>query len=211
MINQSDRKKNLSACIIVVLYAIGFFGILSPYRNFFLLLTPINLLLSTILLYINHKEFNKSFVVFSIFCYLAGFFIEVVGVKTGIIFGEYSYGATLGKKLFDVPLIMGCNWLMLIYSAGVICEKINVPLIVKCLIGATMLVSLDLLIEPVAIKFDFWNWQQLQIPIQNYVAWFVTSVILLFIFYKLPFNKNNQLAKVLYIVQLIFFSLLNIF
>jgi putative membrane protein len=43
--------------------------------------------------------------------------LEVVGVKTGLIFGEYKYGSTLGIKLFEVPLIIGFNWVFVILGS----------------------------------------------------------------------------------------------
>ena len=49
--------------------------------------------------------------------FLLGFVVEVVGVQTGLIFGSYSYGATLGVKLFDTPLLIGLNWIFVSYSS----------------------------------------------------------------------------------------------
>ena len=209
--NQKDKTLFVSTLILVILHLCGFIGMITSWRNFFLMLTPFNLILSTALLFFNHKQFNKSFFIFCVIGFFFGFFIEVAGVKTGAIFGEYSYGNTLGIKSFEVPWVIGLNWLMLVYSAGVICHKLNINIILKSLLGATMLVTLDFFIEPVAIKSDFWSWQQINVPIQNYIAWFLASILLLFVFHKSQFDKNNKLAKALYIVQLMFFTLLNVF
>ena len=35
---------------------------------------------------------------------LIGFVIEVIGVKTGYVFGSYSYGDSLGFKILEVPV-----------------------------------------------------------------------------------------------------------
>ena len=69
-----------------------------------------------------------------------------------------------------------------------------------------MLVLLDWLIEPVAVKYDFWQWTNTVVPMQNYIAWFIISALLLFIFNKFEFQKNNKLAQALYIIQLVFFA-----
>ena len=41
---------------------------------------------------------------------LIGFIFEIIGVKTGLIFGHYKYCNGLGTKVFDVPLIISLNW-----------------------------------------------------------------------------------------------------
>ena len=117
----------------------------------------------------------------------------------------------LGMKLLDVPLVMGLNWLMLVYSVGIICNQLKTNIFFKSILGAMMLVTLDFFIEPVAIRSDFWTWQNIHVPIQNYIAGFTASVLLLLMFHKLKFNKNNKMATALYIVQLVFFILLTIF
>jgi len=75
--------------------------------------------------------------------------------------------------------------------------------------AALMMTLLDFLIEPVAIAYDFWSWEAVSIPIQNYGAWFLISAVLHFVFNKLMPESNNPLAiKILYI-QAIFFLILN--
>lgn len=208
---QKDKRLFVSTLVLVILHVAGFIGIRSSYRDIFLQLSPINLLLSTVLLLLNHKEFNKPFYLFCGITFLSGFFIELLGIKTGLIFGSYSYGNTLGFKIAGVPFIIGINWLILVYSVGVICNKLNISLFFKSLLGAAMLVILDFFMEPVAIRHDFWHWNALTIPTQNYIAWFITGFLLLLIFYRSSFEKDNKLAQALYLVQLVFFILLGIF
>jgi putative membrane protein len=208
---RTEKILSISTIILVILHVAGLLGILSPYRNLFLMLSPINLLLSAFLLFINQKELTKSFYIFCVVSFLAGFFIEVIGINTGLIFGKYTYGASLGFKLINVPLIIGINWLILIYSIGVICNNLKINIIYKSLLGAAMLVILDFFIEPVAVKYDFWLWNNSVVPVQNYIGWFVTSSCLLFLFHKMEFNKSNNLARALYIIQLVFFVILATF
>jgi putative membrane protein len=47
---------------------------------------------------------------------VAGFFIEAIGVNTGLIFGNYVYKTTLGWKFLETPLIIGVNWILLTCS-----------------------------------------------------------------------------------------------
>lgn len=208
---QKDRTLFLSTIMLVVIHLAGILGIHSSYRDMFLLLSPFNLLISCLLLFLNHRDFNKNFYLFCFICFTAGFFIEVLGVRTGLIFGNYKYGNTLGLKILNVPIIIGLNWLMLIYSIGMICHRLNATIIVKSLTAAAILVVLDLFIEPVAVKYGFWNWISTSPPLKNYIAWFIVSFLLLFIFNSFNFTKSNRLAQSLFIIQLVFFISLTFF
>jgi putative membrane protein len=205
-----SKKILYSAIFLLIIHTVGIVGLNSSFKDLFLLLTPLNLLISVATIYLNQNELNSPLFIASCIIYLLGFTVELVGVKTGLLFGEYNYGNTLGFKLFDIPLIIGLNWLMLIFSVGCILDSFHPSSILKSIIGAFMLVFLDFIIEPIAIKFDFWNWENGIIPIQNYVVWFLFSMLFLLIFYNFQFNKNNLIAKLLYLIQVIFFALLTI-
>lgn len=205
-----NKKILYSAVFLLIIHTVGVIGLNSSFKDLFLALTPLNLLISVAFIYFNQKEYNKSILIASILIYLMGFTVELIGVKTGLLFGEYNYGNTLGLKLFNIPLIIGVNWLMLVFSVGCILDSVNRSFLAKSIIGAFMLVLLDYLIEPIAIKFDFWTWQNGIIPFKNYVAWFLFSFLFLMIFYKFQFDKNNSIAKLLYFVQILFFGVLTI-
>lgn len=207
---QKDKRLFVSTIILVVVHVAGIIGLQTEYKDLFLMCTPINLVLSIGLLFWNHNDFSKSFFIFSVLTFLTGYFVEVAGVKTGMIFGHYSYGKTLGFKLLNVPVIIGINWLMLIYIVGVIFNKLNVPGVLKSLFGAVVLTTLDFFIEVVAIKYDFWKWSNYTPPIQNFVAWFIVSFLLLLLFNTMNFSKNNKLAQGLFIIQLVFFVTLSV-
>ncbi len=205
-----NKKILYSAIFLLIIHTVGIIGLNSSFKDLFLVLTPLNLLISVAFIYINQKEYNQSLLIASILIYSLGFIVELIGVKTGLLFGEYSYGNTLGLKLFNIPLIIGANWLMLVFSVGCILNSANLSFVLKSVIGAFMLVFLDFLIEPIAIKFDFWTWQNGIIPFKNYLAWFLFSFLFLTIFYKFQFDKNNSIAKLLYFVQILFFGVLTI-
>lgn len=203
------QKKYIPHSILINAHLVGLVGLLSPYKELFMLLTPLNLILSGIVLFYHHKTFNGQFITFSILIFSLGYLVELIGVKSGKIFGEYSYGQTLGIKLFEIPIIMGLNWLNLIYAIGILFHKTKFHLIIKSFLGASALTFLDFFIEPVAIKFDFWTWAEPIVPIQNYVAWFVFSFLFLIIFYLFLFKKENKMAFTFMLVQLSFFFILS--
>ncbi|MES2515602.1 MAG: carotenoid biosynthesis protein, partial [Bacteroidota bacterium] len=74
-----------------------------------------------------------------------GFFIEVLGVKTEIIFGSYYYGKALGLKFFAVPILIGVNWAVLLYSTAQLSKFKND--MANALFGAALMVGLDFFIE----------------------------------------------------------------
>jgi putative membrane protein len=92
------------------------------------------------------------------------FALEVIGVKTGLVFGEYKYGETLGLKLFEVPLIIGFNWILVILGTISVAQLITKNVLANSLIAATISVIFDLVLEPIAIKLDYWQWSQNVIP-----------------------------------------------
>jgi len=203
---QKDKFLFVSILVLAIIHLAGIIGIHSSYRELFLAFSPVNLIISCILLFLNHKGFTKAFGIFCLIIFASGFIIEAIGVHTGIIFGNYKYGNTLGIQFLNVPVIIGLNWLMLIYSVGVICNRFyNSSALLKSLFGAIMLVFLDFFLEPVAIKYDFWSWNKIVIPFQNYIAWYIFSFLMLLLFYSFNFKKDNKLAAPLFIIQLVFF------
>lgn len=214
--NTTDNihKTSQEKIAIYALITIHFFGILGiaflPTQPMFISATPFSLISTSFILFYFQKEWNLSFIVFAVITFLTGYFVEVVGVKTELIFGTYYYGKTLGFKLFSVPVIIGLNWLMLTYASGVISRVIISSPIIASLIGSAIMVGLDILIEPVAIALDFWKWSGGIIPLKNYIGWFIISFLLQILFHNLKFDKNNILAKYVLFVQAIFFIILQI-
>lgn len=72
------------------------------------------------------------------------------------------------------------------------------------------MMGIDFLIEPVAINYDFWKWEENSIPPQNYIAWFLISFVMLLMSEKILTKRTNKLAIVLFITQLLFFLVINV-
>ncbi|MDX1940559.1 MAG: carotenoid biosynthesis protein, partial [Saprospiraceae bacterium] len=174
--------------------------------------TPFNLLISLGIMLIFHPNWNKSIIYFLFTVYLVGFGAELFGVQTGLLFGNYEYGRILGIKIWDTPLIIGVNWVILTYAAGVIFNTL-LPYqhwILRSILAALLMVGLDILIEPVAMDLGFWSWEHDIVPLQNYMGWFLVALPLLCIFNITQKDVQNKVAIVLFILQIIFFLALNI-
>lgn len=196
--------------LIVVFHLVGLIGLLiTATRPLFLQLVPFHLLLMALLLFYTHDKFNNKFAYFFLCIFIVGFIVEWIGVHTGKLFGNYAYGPTLGIQLDGIPIIMGVNWFLLIYAAGVSLQYLPIKSIgLRVLIGALLLVLLDLLIEPVAIRLNYWHWVGDAIPTNNYLSWFIISMAFLLVFELLRFKKQSLVAVILLASQFIFFAAL---
>lgn len=211
-------KKNLAIYLIIAMHFFGFVFMQFPQtKPLFLALTPLNLIVSGGFLLYYHSQKSKLFYIFVGIAFLVGYWIEVIGTKTGIIFGQYWYGKTLGLKVLDVPLLIGVNWAVLVVATGYISEKIcsfitqkSISIALKFILGAILMTGLDFLIEPIAIHLDFWQWQNNHIPTQNFVAWFIVALLLHFLYAQLKIEKRNDIAIPLYFSQIMFFGLYNV-
>jgi putative membrane protein len=201
---------NLAIVVLSILYSVGIAGILLPIHDQFILLTPINLLVSLGIVLYFHKDWNAAIYRYLIIAYVVGFSAEVFGIQTGLLFGEYQYGPVLGWKIWGTPLMIGVNWVMLGYCAGVLANVLlkEQHWALRGTLAALLMVGLDVIIEPVAIAYDFWHWEQVEVPLKNYIGWFLVALPLecLFTFW-LP-NVRNKVAIALFILQILFFGIL---
>lgn len=203
------RTYYAAVALLVAMHTAGAVGLWHPVsRPWFEQLVAFNLIVTAAIASFFHRDFRPAFLLFALVTFLTGYLVEVAGVHTGVIFGQYAYGSALGVKLFDVPLLIGVNWLVLIYCTNVITNRLFSSIWLKIIAGAGLMVLLDFLIEPVAVRYGFWQWENQVIPLQNYVAWFVTSLALSALFHRLTFNKNNPVAPVIFLVQFLFFAAL---
>ncbi len=206
-----SNKILLFKIAITIFHLVGVLGMsITSLRPYFQLLTPFHLLLSTVLLLVFHKGWNLPFYAFMIISFLLGYGAEVAGVHTGLPFGNYSYGPVLGYQLFQVPLLIGINWLLLVYLSGGILHHIIKSDFLAAILGSLIMVFLDFLIEPVAVKLDFWTWENDVIPVSNFLGWFGVAFFIHLIYRKLNFEKYNPLSLFLLINLTVFFMLLNI-
>ena len=203
------------AAIITLLlfYGVGIIGIGLPLHQDFRLLTPLNLLLSLALVLWHHLHWDHRTAFFLVLCYVVGFGSELLGVQTGLLFGDYSYGPVLGPKLWGTPVIIGLNWMLLAYCSGVTAASLapgSHPAF-RAFLAAALMVGLDLFIEPVAIRYDFWRWPGGTPPLQNYTGWFLVAFPLQLAFTKLLGLAKNKVAVALFVIQFLFFLSLGLF
>jgi putative membrane protein len=190
---------------------VGTVGILLPeYREFMLRFSAMNLFVSMIILILSRKNHVLPFWRMLAICFVVGIVVELIGTRTGLLFGNYAYGANLGPKVFGVPWIIGVNWGILVVCSASWVNRLQAHLIIKALLAALIMTALDLIIEPVAIDSDFWTWKSAKIPIYNYICWFVIAFPLQWLNFKLKAVESNKVANGLLVIMTLFFLILNI-
>ena len=194
--------------IVILFHLVGSIGLAIPdTKSYFLSLSSYNLLLSFIIVIVSSQVKSLRFYIFILFVFLTGYFVELIGVHTHYLFGNYRYGSNLGFKILDIPLIIGVNWVVLILVSHSISLKIVKHNIFTPIIASLLMVGLDFLIEPVAIKSDYWSWENNQIPLYNYVCWFLISFLIHIVYQKNKLTEQNSVYNCLYIVLVVFFTL----
>ena len=71
-----------------------------------------------------------------------------------------------------------------------------------------MMLLLDLLIEPIAPQLDFWEFDSFTAPLQNFIGWGAVALPLQLLFYSLKIELKGYYYHNLYLLQLLFFTIL---
>jgi len=174
-------------------------------------LTPYTLLISVVIVSMKLLRLDSLKVFYwGLVTFLITYLTEVIGVKTGLIFGEYSYGNVLGIKLFDVPIIIGLNWVFVILGLINLFQKFKTNNFFKGLYVGIGAVAFDFILEPVAISLTYWSWDDIQIPLQNYIAWFVLAYVFYLLFAYFKIELRTTISRNYFIIQTIFFIVLRV-
>lgn len=203
--SKEKRYENIAKIVLVAVHVVGIVGMLSPYRELFLMLTPFNLLLSFGILLTFHRERSPKFYKSMLFIIISGFVIEVIGVNTGFPFGTYTYGEAFGPQLMGTPFMIGVNWFIMAYCGAMLFKNFSSFPLINALLAGTFITLIDLILEPVAISFNFWNWGGAEVPIQNYITWGTCISIFSLLIYTLGLKYKNPMSNWVLGVQVLFF------
>jgi bisanhydrobacterioruberin hydratase len=196
-----------------LLYGIGFVGHVSDtllplalkFTSFIFLLTGV------VILYFAFKEGDIKFLIWFLFSYIILFTSEILGVKTGIIFGDYLYSDFLGPAYFGVPLIISFNWIFIllgsVYIASLAVEKVSL----QALLAGTIAVVYDMMLQAAVKKLLYWEWYEGIVPIWNYYSWFFLGALLAWLYQKLKIRLHDPIYFHFYLVNITLYTLLAIF
>lgn len=205
IIGHSKNQIRIIIGILVLFHSIGI--ALMIFTDDGAQLSYLNLLLCGLLLFISESGRVKTGMTFFLI-FSGGFLVEYIGVHTGLLFGNYEYGNALGPKLAGIPLVIGVNWICIVVASSSLISTWRLNILIKSMLAGLLCTALDFIIEPVAIKLDFWSWEGGIIPIWNYTCWFAFSSLFALIYLRFNVQKNKP-AQSLYLIWILFFSILN--
>jgi putative membrane protein len=120
--------------------------------------------------------------------------IETFAIKTGLPYGQFSYGEKIGDKLFGVvPWTVPFSWPPLVLGAMALAGRIAPK---RLLITATIvLLSFDFVLDPGAVQQKFWSYQSVGlyygVPFSNFCGWLISGLIGAWLFKKLSGTKGH--------------------
>ena len=189
----------ISVVLVAILVAIPFpFVTPSCYG-----LSALLLLLLAVAVAVYHRgEGAKAAAVFAAIG-IMGWIVDVFAVKTGVVFGEYAYGPSLGVRLLDVPVIMTVYWAFVAYLGYSVAAPIDNPTR-RAVAAAGSMVLFDIIFEPAAGRLGLWQFHDNHVPMQNYIFWFVFGYLFMLLIRKSRISFGNSLATPLYWMLVVF-------
>ena len=159
---------------------------------------------------VNQIKLHNKELLCIILIFWTGISVEFLGVNYGLLFGEYSYGKNLGPKLFEVPILIGMNWVILTVISGSISNYISKgSKILSILLGSILMLFIDFFIEPVAPMLDFWEFKNSIVPLSNYTGWLITGFVTQLMYQYFFKEKELKFSLNLYLAIFVFFLFLN--
>ncbi|MBN1241482.1 MAG: carotenoid biosynthesis protein, partial [Spirochaetales bacterium] len=75
----------------------------------------------------------------------------------------------------EVPVVIALNWVLVAHGAWALARRLVPRSFAAVPAAAAIATAFDWIMEPVAIRLGYWTWDGVDIPLQNYAAWFVIS------------------------------------
>ena len=152
------------------------------------------------------------------------YLIELIGVRTGILFGRYAYTGLLVPRLpAGVPLPITCAWLLSALGTVAVARRLvrdaSAPVIVA--LSALLSALLDACIEPTAAFIKgYWRWQEggiyYGVPARNFLGWFlaglaINAVVLRFVWGAGRSRALDVIPIGLFVATVTMFSIIALF
>jgi uncharacterized membrane protein len=136
-------------------------------------------------------------ILFTLIAFFISISMEVLGSNFGFIFGgKYKYDPekSPGPLYAGIPLVIPVSW------AGLIYMSLNYSMLILgheyfvssyrgmviLMIPSLLLTILDLVLDPIAVDEKRWEWKTPgpyhKVPLFNFVGWFFTTLIILWLF-----------------------------
>jgi len=129
--------------------------------------------------------------------------VEFVGATTGLPYGGFSYGVSLGPMLLGtIPLALPLFFVPLVVNSYLLCvllfgSRADSPALRIPVVAATV-VAIDLVLDPAAVALGFWSFEQggfYGVPPLNYAGW-VLSAIVATVLIDVALDRDRLLERV---------------
>ncbi|PNY81635.1 carotenoid biosynthesis protein [Deinococcus koreensis] len=132
------------------------------------------------LLFVWERENLSKALIMAALAFLVGLGVEVLGSRTGVPFGQYTYAGAPAPTLLGVPLIVPLGWFALTLTAS--CLSGGRP----WLAGLLMMLW-DVGLEPLMTAQGYWTWSDplglwAGAPLQNFLGWWAVGTFLAWLF-----------------------------
>jgi uncharacterized membrane protein len=138
----------------------------------------------------------RNIIAYLIITWICSFTFEAIGVATGSIFGQYFYTRHLGPQILGVPIMIQISYAAMGYASimtarlilGVKTTPHKLTMFLTTLVAAMLMVGWDVCLDPYesTVAGD-WVWHNggpyFGIGLQNFVGWFVTVFIFMFVYH----------------------------
>lgn len=145
------------------------------------------------------ERYGQRGIIATIAIFIGTMAVEYVGATYSLIFGSYDYTNQFGMTIFGVPIAIGFAWLAVIGCTHALALRFvsQTSPIVASVVGASLAVVLDLVIDPVAyVAKQYWLWEGTSIyynvPLQNFAGWFVVAFVIHLLLFVLPGRKASS-------------------
>lgn len=114
---------------------------------------------------------------------LGGFAAEALGVHTGVPFGRYAYGDSLGPRLLGVPVVVPLAWTMMAHPAVCVASRLARSRALRVAVAAWALAAWDLFLDPQMVAAGHWRWVAggvhlpgvADVPLTNFGGWLLVA------------------------------------
>lgn len=186
-------------------YAVGLLlWLLPPTRGLFVAITPLTLLCATAAVFVFHRAWNPRTVVWFVLVVVSAFVLEWRGVHDARIFGRYAYGPGLAPLVDGTPLIIGLNWLWLVYASHDLAARMARNPVLRIIAGSLLMIVYDAAMEWAAPAMQMWHFDGGYAPARNFAVWFVVAVVYHTGFEALAIRSDNRPARALFGLQFAF-------
>lgn len=166
--------------------------------------------------------FGSQFIYLIFLTYIISTIAELVSLKTFVnCFGvKYRYNlkhSFFSSRIFLLgvyPLEISLAWVMLKYIsfdlAMLIAQAFSLPLLVTIMLIPLILVSLDFILDPVAVnKAKLWRWEKgsryFGIPLRNFLGWYIVGLVASVLYLFIDHGRTVTF-HILHIFPIIFYA-----